>query len=348
VSGKRLAAIAGLALLALLPAIDVVIPQAWHLSPLLPRIFAYTIIGLGLNVVTGFTGLLNLGAAAFIAVGAYAYSILTCDIYPFRIGFWPGLAAAATISAAVGALLALPTMRLRGDYLAIVTLGFGEIIQDLLKNLEPITKGTTGINPVPHPWLPGLAFGDDPGRLSYYYLYLALAALAALLCLNLRRSRIGREWVAVREDELAARSCGINAARVKLSAFAWSAGLCGAGGALYAALIGLAVPSDYEFQTSIIVLCAVIVGGMGSVPGVLVGSLVMFGFNEVVLTTLTRVIGDAATGNVLRSPTNWKYLVFGLALILAMRFRPEGILPAREVRAELHRGPTPRGPGKAV
>jgi branched-chain amino acid transport system permease protein len=303
----------------------------------MPTIFAFTVIGLGLNIVTGFTGLLNLGAAAFVAIGAYAYSILTCDIYPFRLGFWSGLGSATIIGALVGTVLGLPTMRLRGDYLAIVTLGFGEIVQDLLKNLEPITKGTQGINPVPHPTLGAFAFTSET-HLPFYYLYLAFAALAALLCRNLRRSRVGRGWVAVREDELAARACGVNAARAKLSAFAWGAALCSAGGALVAALVGTSIePGYYDFQLSIVVLCAVIVGGMGSVPGVLLGSLLMFGFNSIVIVRLADALGGSASANVLASPNNWKFLVFGLALILAMRLKPEGLLPAREVRAELHR-----------
>ncbi len=321
-----------------MPGLELLAPQGWRISQLMPTIFAFTVIGLGLNIVTGFTGLLNLGAAAFVAIGAYAYSILTCDIYPFRLGFWWGLGASTAIGAAVGALLGLPTMRLRGDYLAIVTLGFGEIVQDLLKNLEPITKGTTGINPVPHPVLPGLAFTTER-NLPFYYLYLAFAIAAVALCRNLRRSRVGRAWVAVREDELAARASGVNAARAKLSAFSWGAALCAAGGALNAALVGTSVePGYYDFQMSIMVLCAVIVGGMGSIPGVLLGSLLMFGFNSIVLVRLSDALGNqASSGSVLASPNNWKFMVFGLALILAMRFKPEGLLPAREVRARMRR-----------
>jgi branched-chain amino acid transport system permease protein len=233
-------------------------------------------------------------------------------------------------------------MRLRGDYLAIVTLGFGEIVQDLLKNLEPITKGTTGINPVPHPTLGSYAFTGE-SHLPFYYLYLAFAVVAAVLCRNLRRSRVGRAWVAVREDELAARSCGVNTARAKLSAFSWGAALCAAGGALVAALVGTSIePGYYDFQLSIVVLCAVIVGGLGSVAGVLLGSLVMFGFNSIVLARLTDALGGGATNaSVLAIPNNWKFLVFGLALILAMRLKPEGLLPAREVRAELRRATAP-------
>ncbi|MBA2482077.1 MAG: branched-chain amino acid ABC transporter permease [Planctomycetes bacterium] len=345
-----------------------------YVAPLMPAIFAFMIVSLGLNIVTGFTGLLNLGAAAFVAIGAYTYSILTCEIYPFRLGwvldeviaggrpsahatwltFVLGTMAAAGMGALVGAALSLPTMRLRGDYLAIVTLGFCEIVQDLLKNLDPITKGTTGINPVPHPPnLPALAAASEGSSAfiqhatgiylyyrdatPHYLLYLLLMLGVAMLCRNLRRSRIGRSWVAVREDELAARSSGLDTARIKLSAFSWGAALCATGGALIAALVGTSIdPAYYDFQLSIIVLCAVIVGGMGSIGGVILGALVMFGFNGIVLVRLSDALAGSHTdGNVLTTPNNWKFLVYGLALVLVMRFKPEGLLPAREVRAEM-------------
>ncbi|MBA3710060.1 MAG: branched-chain amino acid ABC transporter permease [Planctomycetes bacterium] len=330
-----------------------------HVAPLMPTIFAFIIVALGLNIVTGFTGLLNLGAAAFVAIGAYTYSILTCETYPFQVGFWLGALLATLAGALVGAALSLPTMRLRGDYLAIVTLGFGEIVQDLLKNLDPITNGTKGINPVPHPPnLPALAqateatsalhrlalgiYGSYRDSAPHYLLYLLLVVITAVVCRNLRRSRIGRSWVAVREDELAARSSGLNTARIKLSAFSWGAALCAAGGALIAALVGTSIdPAYYDFQLSIIVLCAVIVGGMGSIGGVILGAVVMFGFNSIVLVRLSEALASShADSNVLASPNNWKFLVYGLALVLAMRFRPEGLLPARDVRAALRRPPS--------
>jgi len=294
------------------------LPHSWGIAQLLmPVIFAYTIIGLGLNIITGFTGLLNLGVAGFVAIGAYAYSMATSPIYPFQIGFWPGLGVAILVAAGVGAALSLPTMRLRGDYLAIVTLGFSEIIEDLLKNLAPITKGTTGIDPVPPPSLPGLDF-TTAHTLDFYYLYLALAALAALIAYRLRQSRVGRGWVAVREDELAARASGVVAVRAKLSAFCWGSAFAGAGGALLVAQGGTSFDPDYySFQQSIIVLSAVIVGGMGSIPGVLLGSALMFGLNSVVLVKLPWLM-------------NAKYLLYGLTMILAMRFMPRGLVPVRE------------------
>jgi branched-chain amino acid transport system permease protein len=324
----RWIALAIAALLAL-PFAEQVLPREWRIGVLLPKIFAFAIIGQGLNAITGFAGQLNLGISAFVAIGAYAFSMLTSPIYPVGLGFWPALALSAVVAAGVGVLLAVPTLRLRGDYLAIVTLGFSEIVQDSLKNLEPITKGTAGINPVAEP-----AFGTGLGA---YLLYLALLLAAVLLLRNLRWSRLGRQWVAVREDELAARSSGIDTARAKLAAFAWGSGLAGAGGALLVASIGTSGdPGTYDFQMSVMVLCAVIVGGMGSIGGVLLGSLVMFGLNDIVLDRLTVLIQrHGGGGDVLTTPNNWKYLVFGVALILTMRLKPAGLWPAREVQAEL-------------
>ena len=321
-----------------LPAIDLVLPENVKFASLVPSIMAFAIIGLGLNIISGFTGLLNLGAAAFMAIGVYTFSILTCPIYPFQIGFFPGLVAAALAGGAAGLLLSLPTMRLRGDYVAIVTLGFGEIVQDVLKNLDAVTKGTQGLNPIAVPSLPGVTFGIE-NYVPWYYLYLVLLLAVVWLCHNLRQSRLGRAWVAVREDELAARAMGLSTPRVKLIAFVIGSALCAVGGALFASLRGTSIePSYYDFQQSVIILCIVIVGGMGNITGVLLGALIMVGFNNIVLTKLTDALtrGGLTGDNVLASPGNWKFLLYGLALILMMRWRPEGLLPAKEVQAELH------------
>jgi branched-chain amino acid transport system permease protein len=239
-----------------------------------------------------------------------------------------------------GLVLALPTMRLRGDYLAIVTLGFGEIVQDVLRNVDAITKGTQSINPVPTPSLFGYTFTTD-NFVPWYYLFLAVLMAAVMLCRNLLHSRIGRSWIAVREDELAARSMGISAAKAKLVAVVVGACLCAAGGALWASLQGTSVePGYYDFQLSVIVLCIVIVGGLGSIPGMILGALIMVGFNAIILVKLSEWLARMGVGggtNVLASPNNWKFLVYGLALIVMMRFKPEGLLPARDVQEQLHR-----------
>jgi branched-chain amino acid transport system permease protein len=338
-----------LALLAVIPLVDLVLPATWRCASLMPGIMAYAIVGLGLNIIAGFTGLLSLGSAAFMAIGVYTFSILTCPIYPFQIGFFPGVIAAACVGGVAGLLLSLPTMRLRGDYVAIVTLGFGEIIQDVLKNLDAMTKGTQGINPVAAPTLPGvdLSVGN---YLPWFYLYLVILIGVVWLCHNLRHSRIGRAWVAVREDELAARAMGLPTPRIKQIAFTLGSALCALGGALYASKSGTSIePGFYDFQQSVIILCIVIVGGMGNITGVLLGAFIMVGFNSIVLTKLTESLERSGfTGaNVLASPGNWKFMLYGIALILMMRLRPEGLLPAKEVQAELHHDNSPRQPGAA-
>jgi branched-chain amino acid transport system permease protein len=320
---------------ALLPLSDGLLGPKFAFAGQLPQIFVYALLSLGLTVITGFTGLLHLGVIAFMAIGVYAYAIATCPIYPFQIGFWPGLGLATVAGAGAGFLLGLPTMRLRGDYLAIVTLGFGEIVQDCLKNLEVVTKGTMGINPLPPPMLPGLGdlLGGTHTYRPTYYLYLALLLLAVAMVRNLKRARIGRAWLAVREDELAARAMGIGVAKQKLAAFAVAAALCATAGALFAALRGTSIePGYYDFQNSVMVVASVIIGGLGSISGALLGALLIFGFNLIVLAKVADALGHHASTNVMADPKNWKCLLFGLLLVLMMRFRPQGLLPARETQ----------------
>lgn len=328
-----------LALAALIPVVELILPRGWIIGDLLRPILIIAMLGLGLNILTGFTGILNLGVAAFMAIGAYAYAILTCDIYPFQLNFWTATFATVLTGLAAGLVLGLPTIRLRGDYLAIVTLGFGEIVQDVLKNLDVITKGTQGINPLPSPTFFGYAFRHEVYQ-PWYYLFLAFLALLVLLNRNLLRSRIGRAWIAIREDELAASCMGVNPMKMKLLAFSLGAAQCSLAGALWASYLGSSgEPGNYDFQVSIIALCIVIVGGMGNIGGVLLGALVVMGFNSIVLENLTSFLkahGFITSFNVLTVPGNWKFMAFGLALILMMRFRPEGLLPSRQVKAELH------------
>ena len=312
---------------------------AWAIgNDVCQRVLIFTLLALGLNVIVGYAGLLHLGVAAFMAIGVYAYAILSCDIYPFRMGFWGALIAAPIICALAGLLLGSPTLRLRGDYLAIVTLGFGEIVQDVLKNLDNITKGTQGINPLPPPSVFGHALKVSVYQ-PWYYLFLGFVVLAVVAVKNLENSRLGRQWVAIREDELAATCMGINPVRVKLKAFAITAAVCGLAGVLYASkLETTAEPTSYDFNVSITVLCILIVGGTGSLRGVLMGSAMVMGF-DILLKKITEALqaaGLTASGNVVLTPSNWKYLLFGLALVLMMRFRPEGIFPSSRIREELH------------
>ncbi|OHB77157.1 MAG: hypothetical protein A2Z34_08630 [Planctomycetes bacterium RBG_16_59_8] len=325
----------------LLPIVDLALPGDFKVGDLMKPIFLFAILGLGLNIVTGFTGLLNLGVAAFMAIGAYTFSIVTCDIYPYRLDFWSALGVTIMLGAFAGLLLGSPTLRLRGDYLAIVTLGFGEIVQDTLKNVSTITQGTQGINPLPTPSFFGYTFTTETYE-PWYYLFLAILAAVVIVNRNLEHSRIGRTWVSIREDELAANCMGVNVVKAKLLAFAAGAAICSLMGALWATSLNTSgEPGNYDFQISIIALCICIVGGMGNINGVLLGALIIIGINDIILVKLSTFMareGLSSSANVFSSPTNWKYMIYGLALIVMMRFKPEGFLPSRRVNAELHRG----------
>ena len=306
-------------------------------------LFIFAILALGLNVVVGYTGLLHLGIAAFFGVGAYIAAIATVPSYPFQIGFLGSMAAATLGAALLGVVLGAPTLRLRGDYLALVTLGFGEVVRIGLRNLEEITGGTRGLNPVPPPTVPQgltdalslIGFGSDWGQdyRLFYYLCLGTLALVFVFLVWLERSRMGRTWKAVRDDELAATCMGINAARVKLGAFALGAGLAGLAGCLYATkLTSTASPDAYDFSRSTIVLCCLILGGLGSLRGTLVGVFILLGFDNIaapILDGLIQKSGINASGSPFLVFSNWRLMIFGFALILMMRFRPEGLLPAK-------------------
>lgn len=297
------------------------------LSGQVKDMIVFSILALGLNVVVGTTGLLHLGVAAFFGIGAYLTGILTVSQFPFQWALLPAMGAAVLGAAAAGTLLAAPTLRLRGDYLAIVTLGFGEVVKFAIKNLENITNGSKSLNPIPDPWTMSTAAWGTWG----YYL-LSLAALAAVVSLlrNLERSKLGRAWMAVREDELAATCMGTNAAGVKLSAFAIGSALAGLAGALFAAgYDNTQGPDAYGFNRSITVLCFLIIGGMGNIAGAIAGTFVLMGYDNILTPVLDGWVQE------LRWPVKFsdvKLVVFGLALILMMRFRPQGLFPAR--RAE--------------
>ena len=314
----------------LLPILELLIPGSFRFADALQPIFIFAILALGLNIVTGYTGMLHLGVAGFMAIGAYTYAILTCDIYPFQLSFFPALFAAMVAGAIWGVILGLPTMRLSGDYLAIVTLGFGEIVQNLFRNLDTITKGTQGINPLPPPSLFGYTF-DAAVYYPWYYLFLALLFVVVVLSFNLERSRIGRAWLAVREDELASSCMGIPASRVKTAALAIGSAISAMAGGLWVCYLGSSgEPGNYDFQISIIALCIIILGGMGSIHGVLIGAVVMIGFNSVLLVKAADFLmrqGFISTESVVLAPNNWKYMIFGFALILTMRFKPDGLFP---------------------
>jgi branched-chain amino acid transport system permease protein len=336
-------------------------PQGDEISTL----FIFAILALGLNVAVGYTGLLQLGIAAFFGIGVYITGILTVPSNPFQIGFAAALVMSTAGAALSGLILGAPTLRLRGDYLALVTLGFGEVVKVTLRNLERITAGAKGLNPIPGPqipvWLQGTAtwLGLDGGdyRLQYYISLLMLVAVVIVLQ-NLERSRLGRAWVAIREDELAATCMGINPTRIKLASFAFSAGLAGLAGCLYATkLTTTADPNAYDFNRSIIMLCCVILGGLGSIRGVILGVFLLLGFDNIVSPRLDSWIQASGitesasewvrkmTSEASSLPqmverlltfSNWKLMIFWLALVLMMRLRPEGLLPSLRMQHELH------------
>jgi branched-chain amino acid transport system permease protein len=319
----------------------------------LATLFIVAILALGLHVVVGYTGQLHLGIAAFFGLGAYIVGILLVPAYPFKLGSQlpagTGVLIAVIVAFAAAALVSIatsaPILRLRGDYLALVTLGFGEVARFGLRNLEEITNGTKGLNPIPQPDVPGLQGDWSADYRYYYYLALLVLGLTLLLLRNLERSRLGRAWVALREDELATTCMGLNTARLKLAAFALGAGLAGLAGALYAMRLGnTADPDTYAFQRSITVLCCLILGGLGNRSGVVLGVILVYGFDGILAPATDRYIQQFKlnpSGSPFLTFSSYRLMVFGLALILVMRFRPEGLLPAKRVKAELHENDPP-------
>jgi branched-chain amino acid transport system permease protein len=339
------AALLGLAvLLALLPfLIHASAGRTW--VRILDFALLYVMLALGLNIVVGFAGLLDLGYVAFYAVGAYLYALLASPHFGVHLPFWALLPIGAFVACVFGVLLGAPTLRLRGDYLAIVTLGFGEIIRIFLNNLNApvnITNGPQGVNHIDPVVIGGLSLADPPELLgfavpavhAYYYLFLALTLLTIFIAYRLQDSRIGRAWAAIREDEVAAVAMGINARNVKLLAFAMGATFGGVGGGLFAAFQGFVSPESFTLMESIMILCMVVLGGMGHIPGVVLGALLV-----TVLPEVLRYIGplqEQTLGRVIVDPADLRMLLFGVGLVLVMLFRPQGLWPsatrARELR----------------
>jgi branched-chain amino acid transport system permease protein len=303
----------------------------------------YVILALGLNIVVGYAGLLDLGYIAFYAVGAYLYALLASPHFGLHLPFWLLLPLGAAVAAVFGVLLGAPTLRLRGDYLAIVTLGFGEIIRIFLNNLNApvnITNGPQGISQIDPVALGPFSLSQThsvlgvtvPGVHLYYYLFLGLTLLVIFVSLRLQDSRIGRAWVAIREDEVAAEAMGIHTRNVKLLAFAMGASFGGLSGGLFAGFQGFISPESFNLFESIIVLCMVVLGGMGNIAGVILGAVLLTTFPEAL-----RYLGELQRtlfGRVLADPADLRMLVFGLALVLVMIFRPAGLLPSVRRRRE--------------
>jgi branched-chain amino acid transport system permease protein len=331
----------------------------------------FATMAVGLNIVAGFAGLLDLGYVAFYALGAYTaaffasphwgtvsfilFSNLPAGYPGIHLPFFVIVPLAALIAATFGVLLGAPTLRLRGDYLAIVTLGFGEITPVVFKNLvgvnfelgpiklvnADLTGGAVGINPIDPPSFLGAEFGATSG-VAAVYLGMVIVILAIIVARNLERSRMGRAWMAIREDELAAEMMGVNTVRTKLLAFGLGASFAGVAGSLQASYLGATTSDFFQFSTSILVLIMIILGGIGNIWGVFVGALTLVFVDKTFLPWLAQRI--QAVDPTLPNATQYNFLIFGIILVIMMRFRPEGFIPSRQRAAELRHAP----PGQAI
>jgi branched-chain amino acid transport system permease protein len=366
------------------PFIDKATNLRWTAQIIFALIFV--ILGLGLNIVVGYAGLLDLGYAAFFAIGAYTTGILSSPLHGISMNFWLVIWIAAGMAALWGLLLGAPTLGLRGDYLAIVTLGFGEIVPVLFRNLidvtvkEPIscwvlpginnllsinitmkcltlmehvdlTAGEKGISPIGRPVLPIIGAFKSSDPIPWYFLIIGIIILSVFIIRRLRVSRLGRAWMAIREDELAAAQMGIDPVKTKLAAFALGATFSGFAGAFYASYIAGIFPSVFEFSASIIILACIILGGIGNINGVIVGGLVLMTADRLFLPALKDFLASLLTHTILPSISNpvvqsavkdnanpilYRFLLFGFTLVFMMSIRPEGLIPNAQVRAELH------------
>ncbi len=323
----------------------------------------FVLLALGLNLVVGVAGLLDLGYAAFFAIGAYAYAyaaspfgneILGIDVEA-ALGdaagliFWPMLIIGALVAAVFGILLGAPTLRLRGDYLAIVTLGFGEIVPIVFLNSDDLTNGTNGIGGVFRPYLPGIGTFTATNPWPYYITMLGIITLVMIFCYRLVGSRIGRAWEAIREDELAAAANGINTVTTKLLAFALGASTAGIAGVFNASKLTVVSPDQFGFVVSFTVLAMVVLGGMGNFWGVAVGAFVIYTINNVFLKTLNqffdalaKAVGDVPVIGQIADLLEGidfiqlQFLLYGIALVGMMLLRPEGLFPNSRRKRELH------------
>jgi branched-chain amino acid transport system permease protein len=390
--GERLAKLIVIAALVIaFPFVDYYTDLRWTAQIIFALIFV--ILGLGLNIVVGFAGLLDLGYAAFFAIGAYTAGLLSSTgsilyfKYDILLNFWIVIWIAAIVAAISGILLGSPTLPLRGDYLAIVTLGFGEIIPVVFRNLidvtikepftcwilpglirlfggnpniacitiishEDITAGEKGINPISRPSLPFIGEFQSDNPIIWYFLIIAIILLSIFLIRRLRDSRLGRAWMAIREDELAAAQMGINPVRTKLLAFSMGATFSGFAGAFYAAYIRGIFPSVFDFSVSIIVLVTIILGGLGNINGVIVGGLIITTADRLFLPALKDFLKGLLDHTILpalasnptvqaavaqnANPILYRFLLFGLTLVIMMAVRPEGLIPSEQIREELH------------
>ncbi len=296
----------------------------------------YILLALGLNIVVGLSGLLDLGYAAFFAIGAYTYAFGASPFSGIHIPFWPMLLIGALVAMIFGVLLGAPTLRLRGDYLAIVTLGFGEIVPIVFKNSDTYTRGTNGISSLYPPDLFGYRFSTIE-ILPFYIVMLAIVTVVMIFIYRLQDSRLGRSWMAIREDELAAASNGINTVTTKLLAFSLGASTAGLAGVFSASKLTFAGPDQFVFAVSFTVLAMVVLGGMGNIWGVAVGAFVLYMIQNVLLKGLNQFF-DIVHVPVLSDINfiQYQFLLYGLALVFMMLVRPEGLFPSKRRKRELY------------
>jgi branched-chain amino acid transport system permease protein len=311
----------------------------------------YVMLALGLNIVVGYAGLLDLGYVAFYAVGAYMYALLASPHLTenfewiaaalpggLHTSIWLVIPLGALIAAIFGATLGAPTLKLRGDYLAIVTLGFGEIIRIFMNNLNSplnLTNGPQGITKIDSVSIFGLDLGKkiEMGGLVidttqlYYYLFLTLCIISIIVCIRLQDSRLGRAWMAIREDEIAAKAMGINTRNTKLAAFAIGASFGGVSGAMFSAFQGFISPESFVLNESIVIVAMVVLGGMGHIPGVILGAVLLYAIPEV-LRFVAKPAQELLFGTEIITPEALRMLFFGLSMVLIMLWRPAGLWPA--------------------
>ena len=351
----------GAAIIALYPVID----RAFDLDLLgswIP-IMMYLILAMGLNIVVGYAGLLDLGYVAFYVIGAYAQAFLTSPnsvfvqngwVPEFMQNFWVAMLFSWVLAAIFGVLIGAPTLRLRGDYLAIVTLGFGEIVPDFFTNASGVTRGPQGIGQIAKPPTIPLPGGNEikfstSDQVPWFFLILIVALISLFMITRLYDSRLGRAWAAIREDEIAAASMGINPVRTKLWAFALGASFSGFAGSVYAGYVQVVYPDQFQFSLSIIILAMVILGGLGNIYGVIAGAIIIGSFDRILATKLTtplnwvgermmewpEPLGSIGEWASKHSLTSDRFLIFGGALVLIMLLRPGGLFPSSQRAQEL-------------
>jgi ABC-type branched-subunit amino acid transport system permease subunit len=297
----------------------------------------YVLLAMGLNIVVGLAGLLDLGYAAFFAIGAYTYAFAASPFTGNQISFWPMLVVGAVMAAIFGILLGAPTLRLRGDYLAIVTLGFGEIVPIAIQNSSKYTEGPNGIGGISPPSIGDVVFPTTGNPWPFYITMVALIVISMILIYRLQDSRLGRAWMAIREDELAAAANGVNTVTTKLLAFALGASVAGLAGVFLASKLQTVSPNLFRFDVSFTVLAMVVLGGMGNIWGVAVGAFIIFMIQSVFLKQMN-LFFDNVHIPILSDIDflQYQFLLYGVALVAMMLLRPEGLFPSRRRRRELH------------